>query len=96
MASSHRSHDLVRVTAALLASSEGGGLSSWRQLAGVLADRSLMEMEATMAVGDALVGVWIRVLIRGGVLLRLKDQAIVAVGDMLVAVIRLRIQLWRQ
>ncbi|MEW5313570.1 MAG: hypothetical protein WDW38_005128 [Sanguina aurantia] len=55
VASTHRSHDLLRVTASLLASSAGGGLASWRQLAGVLADRSLMEMEATMAVGDALV-----------------------------------------
>jgi hypothetical protein len=41
----HHSLELARIIAALLASSEGGQLGSWRQLAAALQDRTLAEMD---------------------------------------------------
>ena len=49
------SPEFTRTLAALLASSEGGGLSNWRQLAAALADRTMEEMDGVGVLSHRLV-----------------------------------------
>ena len=53
----HPDPELTRTLAALLASAEGGGVPSWRQLAAVLSDRTLEEMDGLGVMGNGLVRV---------------------------------------
>ncbi|KAG1651820.1 hypothetical protein FOA52_008453, partial [Chlamydomonas sp. UWO 241] len=51
----HYTIELTRIVAALLASAEGGQLSSWRQLAAALADRTIAEMDNAALFGNQVV-----------------------------------------